>query len=303
MQCTSPERYYKRDPAKFNGVAGLTKDSRKSLRGGRPITVKCGRCINCRLSYSHEMSLRCVHEAKTAGPSIFVTLTYDDEHLPSDWNLIYRDFQLFMHKLRKSVPGAGRFFMCGEYGDEFGRPHYHAILFRCDFPDKVFSRQRDGVDYYTSDTLSKLWGHGYVLIGDVTLASAGYVARYNLKKITGPEAGSAYQFLTEDGEVIDREPPFCRMSLRPGIGYEWFQRYHSDVFPCDFMVHGGKKFPVPRYYTKLLERMDADSAEAVKAQRRRSMIERGVSPDSTSRRLRDRWEFSELTSKQKRNKT
>ena len=298
MSCTAPEKYYKIDPAKNDGRGGFTK--KRSLSDGGPlITVACGKCIDCRLAHSREWALRCVHEAQTsAGPGCFVTLTY--QTVPNDWSLNYRHFQLFMHKLRKAVPGAGRFFMSGEYGDENERPHYHAILFNCDFRDKLFHMRKDGLDYYTSALLAKLWGHGFCLIGDLTMASAGYVARYNLKKITGPAAGDRYQWITEDGEVVDRVPPFSRSSNRPGIGYEWFQRYWSDCFPCDYMVHKGKRFPVPRYYTKLYERLDEYDAEMVKMRRARAMDDRRDHPDFTSRRLRDKNELARLVSQQRR---
>jgi len=298
MACTAPESYYQVDPSKNGGKGGFTKDVRKS-DGGPLITVACGKCIDCRLAHAREWALRCMHEAQVSPePGCFVTLTY--EVVPNDWNLNYRHFQLFMHRLRKSVPGAGRFFMSGEYGDENGRPHYHAILFNCGFADKVLHSRRDGLNYYTSKVLEKLWGHGFCLIGDLTMASAGYVARYNLKKITGPAAGDAYQFLTEDGEIIDRVPPFARASNRPGIGYEWFMRYHSDLFPCDFIVHGGKRFPVPRYYTKLYERLDEFGFDMVKVRRALLMGDRRNHPDFTSRRLRDKNELARLVSQQRR---
>lgn len=299
MSCTAPETYYTRDPAKFDGKRGFTKDPRKALSSART-TVPCGKCIDCRLAYSREWSLRCMHEQQMSGEGSFVTLTYDDEHLPSDWNLNYRHYQLFMHKLRKRIPRAGRFFMCGEYGDDFGRPHFHAILFNCVFSDKVFFKRIDGVDYYTSEILSRLWGHGFCLIGDVTLASAGYVARYNLKKITGAAAGAAYQFITPDGVVVDRDPPFSKSSNRPGIGASWFLKYHKDCFPSDYMVHAGKRFPVPRYYTKLYELISAQDAEAVKKLRRKARIAQRDNPDFTSRRLRDKNEVALLNAQQRR---
>ena len=266
MACTAPETYYSKNPDLFEGKRGLTKDPRKALSSAT-ITVACGKCIDCRLAYSREWALRCMHETQVSGDGSFVTLTYDDEHLPEDWDLHYRDFQLFMHRLRKRIPRSGRFFMCGEYGDEFGRPHFHSILFNCVFSDRVFYKTVDGVDYYTSDLLSRLWGNGFCLLGDVTMASAGYVARYNLKKITGPAAGAAYQFVTPDGVVVDRTPPFSQSSLKPGIGAAWFEKFHADIFPCDFLVYAGKKFPVPRYYTTLYERMSERGAERVKKKR------------------------------------
>lgn len=145
-----------------------------------------------------------------------------------------------------------------------------------------------------------MWGHGFCLIGDITLASAGYVARYNMKKITGPAAGDAYQFVTSDGEVMDRMPPFLRSSNRPGIGYEWFARYHSDVFPCDFIVYQGARFPVPRYYSKLLERLDESMSDRVKVSRAAEVIPRRLDPEKEPRRLMALQEHSRLMADKKR---
>ena len=68
-------------------------------------------------------------------------------------------------------------------------------------------------------------------IGDVSFQSAAYIARYCVQKVTGQLAESHYRVITEDGEIIDREPEFNHMSLKPGIGAEWLKRYKSDVFP------------------------------------------------------------------------
>jgi len=300
MSCTVPEYYYKRDPEKFGGVKGLTKDARFALIGGALITIACGKCMDCRLSRSREWSLRVMHEAQMHDYNSFVTLTYDKAFLPADYGLHYRDFQLFMHKLRKRLAGAGRFFMCGEYGEQFGRPHFHAVLFNCMFPDAELWK-RGKVDLYTSEILSGLWGKGFCSVGDVTLDSAGYVARYTTKKISGPMAGDAYQWMNPDtGEVFDREAPFLHCSLKPGIGYAWFERYHSDVFPCDYLVYGGKRFPVPRYYSELFERWDERNYRLVNSKRKREAIARKALPDNSSRRLQARWTYRELLSENKR---
>lgn len=305
MACTAPQTYYVRDPAKFGGVRGLTKDARKALgRVGElsTVTVNCGHCIACRLARSYEWSLRVMHELQTSGQKAsFVTLTYDDEHLPIGQSLRYVDFQLFMHRLRKAVPGSGRFLMCGEYGEDFGRPHYHAILFNCWFGDLEPYKVLDGNQLYVSAVLTKLWQNGHTSVGEVTLDSAGYVARYSLKKVNGPAYADAYAVVDYNtGEVMDREPPFLQSSLRPGIGYDWFQRYHSDVFPCDYLVYEGRKFPVPRYYSKLLERMDERVFNGVVSKRKRAAIDRKDHPDNSSRRLRDRNEHDVLVSKGRR---
>lgn len=315
MACTAPQTFYKADPALNNGKAGLTKNAKKAiLLLGQPsfITVACGKCIGCRLQRSYEWSLRIMHENKLHGvDGSFITLTYDDEHVPSDFGLDYNDFQLFMHRLRKRMPGCGRFFMSGEYGEEFGRPHFHAILFNCQFPDKKFWKVVDGNNYYTSEVLSGLWlNKGFCTIGDVTLTSAGYVARYAMKKISGPMAGEVYQYVDGDGEVHDRLPPFCHMSLKPGIGYEWFQRYHSDVFPADHLVYDGRKFPVPRYYTKLWEAMQAapglmgTTDKFLRVKRRRSAMARDMKhhPDNQPRRLMARQEVARINADAKKRK-
>lgn len=304
MPCTVPQQYYTRDPALFGGVKGLTKDARKALSHLSKVTVPCGKCVDCRLSYARDWSVRCMHELQTSEfGGCFVTLTYDDAHLPADHSLHYEDFQLFMHKLRNRYPRV-RFFMCGEYGDGFGRPHFHAILFNVVFPDLVFHKVEGRVRLYRSDELARIWANGFVTVGAVTRHSASYVARYSLKKITGSAAGSAYQFvIPETGEVVDREPPFSGQSLKPGIGFDWFMKYHSDVFPVDNVVVDGKRFPVPRYYRKLQERIDAVGAERLKREHRAYARVARVHADNAERRLRDRWEWSVLNSANvKRNK-
>ena len=182
--------------------------------------------------------MRCVHEAKFHDVSCFVTLTYDDEHLPVGGTLVYRHFQLFMKRLRKSFPKA-RFFMCGEYGDNTSRPHYHAVLFGVDFRDRVpHARSGSGEVVYASALLSRLWQLGFASVGDFTFESAAYVARYVLKKVTGDLAAEHYRSVDlATGEIVDRVPEFCHMSLKPGIGARWFEQYYdSDVRVRDSII-------------------------------------------------------------------
>lgn len=303
MACHCPETYYVRDPAHFAGVRGLTKDARKALLHST-LTVPCGKCVDCRLSYARDWSVRCMHELQmSANGGVFVTLTYDDEHLPVDHSLHYEDFQLFMHKMRNRFPDL-RFFMCGEYGDNYGRPHYHAILFNCIFDDLIFHRVEGKIRLYRSPQLQEIWGNGFCSVGAVTRHSCAYVARYSLKKITGKAAGAAYQYVLPDGEVVDRVPPFSKQSLKPGIGASWFFRFHKDVFPVDNVVLDGKVFPVPRYYRKLQERIDKVGFEALKREHRAYAREARSDPDNSPRRLRDKWECSVLNSANvKRNKS
>lgn len=163
-----------------------------------------------------------------------------------------------MKRLRKASKVRVRFFVCGEYGEELSRPHYHACLFGYDFPDKVPVSYLASKKAWRSPLLERLWPHGHVHLGSLNVRSAAYAARYVLKKVTGPAAGRHYSRVDSDGVVVELVPEFARMSLRPGIASAWFRRFASDVTTFDHVVHEGKRYPVPRYYDRLLERSDPD---------------------------------------------
>jgi hypothetical protein len=201
-------------------------------------------------------------EASCYDENCFLTLTYDDDHLPDDRSLHVEHFQLFMKRLRKKFGSGIRFFHCGEYGDQFSRPHYHALIFNFDFPDKKpHSKNHDGTVLYTSDLLSDLWPFGYVLIGAVTFESAAYVARYVTKKITGKAAQAVdddgllpYEQLDPfTGEVLSLRPEYVTMSRRPGIGKPWLDKWQSDVYPNDYVVVNGKPTKPPKFFDSQYE--------------------------------------------------
>lgn len=181
--------------------------------------------------------------------SSFITLTYDPEHLPPNGTLTLEDPQRFLKRLRKSLqPKKIRFFLCGEYGERLGRPHYHAIVFGHSFPDKVPLSSvshaggiRGEFQLFDSAALRAIWGKGDVRIGNVSFESAAYVANYATKKITGPNAPSHYQ---------GRKPEFLLMSRKPGIASAWLEKYASDVYPSDEVIVRGKQTRPPRFYDK-----------------------------------------------------
>lgn len=183
--------------------------------------------------------------------SSFVTLTFNDQYLPEDYSVNSRDLNLFMKRLRKALGhNRVRFFACGEYGDQNGRPHYHLLLFGYDFPDRTpWRRAPSGEVLYRSELLERVWPFGHAEIGAVTEQSIQYVARYILKKITGDAADEHYSRIHPlTGEYLRVRPEFITMSRRPGIGAGWFDKFARDAFPSDFVVIDGKKRPVPRYY-------------------------------------------------------
>lgn len=218
------------------------------------IEIACGQCVGCRLERSRRWAVRCMHEASLHDQNCFVTLTYRD----APESLDYRDFQLFMKRLRKQFSGMKvRFYMCGEYGEQFSRAHFHACLFGIDFSDKVLFKGSKEVSIYRSSILERLWPHGFCSVGDVTFESAAYVARYVMKKVTGDCADRHYSYVDmETGEVRQRTPEFNHMSLKPGIGADWLRKFSSDVYPHGKVVVNGVETQPPRYYDKIFEKMD-----------------------------------------------
>lgn len=241
---------------------------------------------------SRQWAMRCIHEAKMHEHNCFITLTYNDEHLPDQGNLEYEPFQKFMKRLRKRFTGIKiRFFMCGEYGEKQERPHYHACLFGVDFPDKkVFKKTSAGSILYTSETLNKLWQDGkgeslgFATIGDVSFESAAYVARYMMKKNYGKSSKLDYQVIDQETgqtEYLNRE--FIQMSRRPGIGSTWFEKWKDDVFPADHVIMNGREVKPPRYYTQQLKKRNPKQHEEVSSVREQNAYK--YKKDSTEERL------------------
>lgn len=234
-----------------------------------------------------------MHEAQFHALSCFLTLTYDDEHLPRGGTLVKRHFQLFMKRLRKARKKTRiAYFHCGEYGGRLGRPHYHAIVFGADFGDKVlYEEDSDGNKLFTSEELDNLWTHGECKIGAVTFQSAAYVARYVMKKVTGDAAEQHYrQVDTETGEIIDLLPEYITMSLKPGIGLKWFEQYSTDVYPDDFVIADGQKAKPPAYYDR---KLPPEQLAEIKRKREARALTPKVRANNTPQRLSDRKKVKE----------
>lgn len=184
--------------------------------------------------------------------------------------------------------------MCGEYGSETFRPHFHACLFGMDFADKKLYASREGINLYGSESLDALWQKGFCTVGEVSFESAAYISRYITKKITGDLADELdkdglkhYEWLCPyTGEITEVEPEYTRMSLKPGIGAKWYERYSSDVHTHDHIVINGHKCRPPRYYDKLLEADDPEKLTDLKIVRQIRAIEREA--DNTRKRLSDK---------------
>lgn len=172
----------------------------------KPCLIPCGKCLGCRQAQVRSWAIRL--ELERLYPSFgnpsddslpascwFLTLTYDDEHLPLDASVSVAVLQKFVKRLRKVFPFPVRYFACGEYGEHYQRPHYHMIVMA---PGRVGNILRL---YVQAE-----WPYGFIQCDySNNPASMAYVAGYCAKKILGaPPKGLAKEF--------------CVMSRRPGLG-------------------------------------------------------------------------------------
>jgi len=179
-----------------------------------------------------------------------------------------RDLQLFWKRLRKFYPA--RYLACGEYGERLGRPHYHAIVFGVRFEDlQPWRKSSAGFQLYRSRILELLWPHGSCEVGDVTFESAAYVARYAMKKQKGRGATKLREIVdVTTGEIFTREHEFLRMSLKPGIAAEWYEKFASDVYPDGVVVsRGGVVRKAPKFYDRRFKVENPDEYERLVARR------------------------------------
>lgn len=253
------------------------------------IDIPCGKCLGCRLDYSRQWADRCLMELEEHESAYFLTLTYDDDHLPFGEcydaddvlmpftyvdeetgecgrlpTLRKRDVQLFHKRLRERLGQKIRYFTAGEYGDNTGRPHYHSIEFGLEIPDlKVYSI-KDGYNLYESALLDEIWGLGKVIIGDCTWETCAYTARYVMKKWNGK--------LKEWYDVHNVSPEFILMSRRPGLGRAYYEKHGKELFtfrsvPVSDKNGGRMVSSTNRYFDKLLLLDDASAHADLKKKR------------------------------------
>lgn len=269
--------------------------------------IPCGQCLGCRLAYSRDWANRCMLELEYHDSAYFVTLTYDDVHVPRSWyadpdtgeafralTLSVRDCQLFMKRLRKRYSTDSiRFFLAGEYGPQTLRPHYHAILFGLHLDDLYeWQRSPGGFVYYRSPGLEKVWPFGHICVANVSWDTCAYTARYIVKKLKGKEG----QFYVDH----NMKPPFTLMSRRPGIAAQWFYD-HPDVYEHEFInistPEGGKKFRPPGYFDRLYDIEHPDELKEIKEARQK------LAEDAKKLKLeRTNLSYLELLAVEERNK-
>lgn len=247
---------------------GLSIDELTKRYKDRLIPVPCGKCVGCQLDHSKEWAVRCVLESLSHDHNSFVTLTYNESCVPN--KLVKKDLSNFIKRLRSAHPGLEiRFFGCGEYGSVNGRPHYHAIIFGYDFPDKQGFSGVGFSSLYRSPELEKLWPYGISSIGEVSLESCAYVARYSMKKTKG-----------------NKGDEFLLMSRRPGLAKDWFLDHQEMIYLSDHIYGNFGKYrhvaSVPRYFDKLAEQYGQDLTKIKEAR-----IERAKSFQELAKKLHE----------------
>ena len=249
------------------------------------VEIPCGQCIECRLQRSRRWADRCMLELGYHESSYFITLTYDNEHIPKNLlidydtgeiyaenaTLVKKDLQDFMKRLRRAYEYKGydnklRFFACGEYGSQTLRPHFHIIVFGLKLDDLVlYKRNFNGDNLYNSTFISKLWKNGFSVVGDVTWQSCAYVARYIMKKHLGKDS--------EFYDVYNIEPEFTLMSRKPGIARQYYDEHKDELFYQDFVSiptkDGAKQIYPPPYFEKLFEEDFPDNEVVERKEKRK----------------------------------
>jgi len=305
MPCYTPLSAYKaRSVNPLTGKRPVVFHLREGFHD-LPIQLPCGRCVGCRLERSRQWAIRCMHECSLHEHSVFVTLTYSDEALEKAGNFQLRelrhdDFQKFMKRLRKRFGAGLRYYMCGEYGEKFGRPHYHAAIFGLHLKDKKLLKNFRGNKLFTSKILTETWGLGHASFGSVTFNSAAYIARYVMKKQMGPSAADHYERLDEYGEYVRIPPEYQQASRRPGLARAWYDKFKDDIYPKDHFHLEGTRMRPPKYYDLQFEIASPEEMRKIKANRRFAASR--FADDNTRDRLDDRWMIAEINNKKlKRN--
>lgn len=179
-----------------------------------------------------------MHELELWPAASFVTLTYDDEHLPQRGTLLPRDLELWLKRVRRDIePRRIRYYAAGEYGECFGRPHYHVIAYGLR-PDS------------DREVTESNWRFGFTHVGYVTQDSIRYVADYVQAKLYGDEAERVYE---------GRVPPFARMS--GGLGRDWCDARAEQLRESMRLDHRGVPVRLPRYYARRIGLTAGDGFE------------------------------------------
>ena len=232
-------------------------------KGLTEIKLPCGKCPECCKDYYTMWATRGSRELQQWDTSIFVTLTYSDEHLPENRSLNKKHVQDFIKRIKKHFRSTKvnpiRQTYCGEYGTLTKRPHYHVILYNCDFLDKVpHYLSPQGHQVFTSQELTRLWGFGFAEFGLATPASISYLYKYILKKKTRKEKTQPLVIEDLEGVTWEVDHEFIESSRNPGIG-AWLR--DSESLKKGYITVNGVKKKIPKYYLEHMKESDPNTYE------------------------------------------
>lgn len=284
----------KKDENYLSRIQDLNYDFAQQGKDYRYQLIPCQHCWACNLRKASEWASRLMFETQRHENNYFITLTYDDEHLPmfekcwytdkdgykyefendGTWmgTLQPEDVTRFIKTLRKHYERQGitdiKYFYCGEYGSENERPHYHMILMGAPLDiEQFYSMKLDDKKFlhWKSKELEKWWGKGFVDVGEVEWGNCSYVARYTMKKINNDNDPREY---AEKGKLKE----FIRMSRRPGIGRQYYEENKDKIYECDEIIQrnvSGKitSLKPPSAWDKLLKDENPEKYELIKQSR------------------------------------
>lgn len=208
----------------------------------------CGKCGSCRQNNVADWTFRLVQESKQAVTAWWICLTYADpflvyniesrlpelckDHLKKFMRDLrnYQARKVWIRKGKKLVKTKLkiRFYAVGEYGEDFGRPHFHLVL---------WNAERQTINY-----LNQIWYRGLIDVDLLDIGGLPYMCKYHLNPLP-------------DHDV--RVKPFARMSRKPGIGYNYisfsrdggyqnFMRHKTGM--VNYIMSNGFKIRMPRYF-------------------------------------------------------
>lgn len=219
---------------------------KKPFYPGGAVSYPCGQCTPCRVNRGRLWAHRLILEGMRHGSNTVATLTISNDWGPPTNSLRPTQVQRWLKRLRKALaPREVRYFLVGEYGDQFGRPHYHVILYNVD-------------PVVDANTIRQTWGQGHVHLDSLTWESAAYTCQYVLKKMTKSDDYT-------ETYLQGRHPEFSRMSRRPGIAAHLMETLASRCTDAatakaigtsmdvpTVLQHGRRTLPLGRYLRRRL---------------------------------------------------
>lgn len=252
MQCYQPVLLTKENYFYKNGIEWYNNN----------LYVPCGKCLACRSARAREWSMRFSQEWNfyKESETLFLTLTYDNEHLSE--SVHQRELQLYFKKVRRyfdskrhlELHGLKKkprimYLACGEYGKQFGRAHYHAIIFGLKNELQGFRKinRVNKAKCLTDLVLYKKWSKGGIAIGYCSNKSIQYCAQYGLKSALGTHLDRKTYF-----DRYKREKPFLLVSK--GVGKRYALANAASLMENLYIQFGEAKVSIPRQYMIWLEK-------------------------------------------------